>query len=233
LTGLRFHPWTSSPAGIPASRFHKQDTEKEKTMSDIYGHLYGMPFARWDHDTQSWRTCEATSLLDLPMFLEILPTSGSMRNGQLSQQPTLERPIEGNDYSSLPTPHAGLGERGRDGVILNPKGQQDLQHAIAHLLPTPSANDTTGAEPADQRNNRKAGGPMLRDLPHLLPTPRAQNGEERNMNIWPRPLNQPQNLENALALLGDSTSQPSNDGNTSLNDQHPTPQLWDQKDDHG
>ena len=36
---------------------------------------------------------------------------------------------------------------------------------------------------------------------HLLPTPRAQNGEERNQNIWARPTNEPQNLENALALL--------------------------------
>jgi len=34
-----------------------------------------------------------------------------------------------------------------------------------------------------------------------LPTPRAQNGEERNMNIWERPADQPQNLENALANL--------------------------------
>ena len=31
----------------------------------------------------------------------------------------------------LPTPHAGLGERGRDGVYPNPRGQQDLQHTIA------------------------------------------------------------------------------------------------------
>ena len=42
---------------------------------------------------------------------------------------------------TLPTPHAGLGERGRDGVILNPKGQQDLQHTLAHLMPTPTVMD--------------------------------------------------------------------------------------------
>jgi len=36
------------------------------------------------------------------------------------------------------------------------------------LLPTPSANDTTGAESQSQRGRRGAGGPMLRDLPHLL-----------------------------------------------------------------
>jgi hypothetical protein len=39
-----------------------------------------------------------------------------------------------------------------------------------------------------------------------LPTPRAQNGESRNMNIWKRPLNQLQNLENALALLPTPTA---------------------------
>lgn len=41
---------------------------------------------------------------------------------------------------TLPTPHAGLGERGRDGVYPNPKGQQDLQHTLATLLPTPTAS---------------------------------------------------------------------------------------------
>ena len=35
----------------------------------------------------------------------------------------------------------------------------------------------------------------------LLPTPRAQNGEPRNMKPWVRPLDQPQNLENAIARL--------------------------------
>lgn len=35
----------------------------------------------------------------------------------------------------------------------------------------------------------------------LLPTPRAQNGESRNMRPWQRPLDEPQNLENALARL--------------------------------
>ena len=47
-----------------------------------------------------------------------------------------------------------------------------------------------------------------------LPTPRAQNGEARNMNIWARPLDQPQNLENALARLnGASTAQLFDAGN--------------------
>ncbi len=36
--------------------------------------------------------------------------------------------------------------------------------------PTPSASDTTGAETQSARSDRKAGGLMLRDLPHLVIT---------------------------------------------------------------
>ena len=44
-----------------------------------------------------------------------------------------------------------------------------------------------------------------RAITALLPTPRAQNGESRNQNIWERPLDKPQNLENALARLPEET----------------------------
>ncbi len=61
---------------------------------------------------------------------------------------------------TLPTPHAGLGERGRDGVILNPKGQQDLQHTLAHLMPTPTVmdmgNNKTPAEWAAWKDEQRA-----------------------------------------------------------------------------
>jgi hypothetical protein len=81
------------------------------------------------------------------------------------------------------------------------------------------------------------------------------------MNIYARPLNQPQNLENALALLptpraqardriiyredyhhnleealaflGDNMPKPSDVGNTSSDDQHQNPQLWEQQADLG
>ena len=57
----------------------------------------------------------------------------------------------------------------------------------------------------------------------LLPTPRAQNGEERNMKPWIRPLDEPQNLENALARLpGVDTNQRSDGGNESSDDRPPT-----------
>ena len=52
-------------------------------------------------------------------------------------------------------------------------------------LPTPSANDTTGAEHQAQRKTRNAGGPMLRDLPTLLPTPAVNDmGEGKTLEWW-------------------------------------------------
>ena len=140
-------------------------------MKDISGRSLPLPSMLFDRESLSWRTCEATSLWDLEMSSPSFPEWGTTQGGELFELPTPERPTVGHVSSSLPTPHAGLGERGRDGVYPNPRGQQDLQHAISSLLPTPSANDTTGAEPALQREDRNAGGPMLRDIPHLLPTP--------------------------------------------------------------
>ena len=75
-----------------------------------------------------------------------------------------------------------------------------LEEAIAHL-PTPNARDyKDGSFPP--RLWRKQD--YLTNLPtwialNLLPTPRAQNGEDRNQTIYKR--QGPQNLENALALL--------------------------------
>tara|TARA_Y100000758_G_scaffold186461_1_gene132727 strand:+ start:3163 stop:3591 length:429 start_codon:yes stop_codon:yes gene_type:complete len=73
-------------------------------------------------------------------------------------------------------------------------------------LPTPTARDYKDVGPnTNYKKIAKKG--KLAGVIKTLPTPRAQNGEGRNMNIWARPLDQPQNLENALARLsGDSTS---------------------------
>lgn len=51
----------------------------------------------------------------------------------------------------------------------NGHGASLTQEALT-LLPTPSASDSTGAEPPSQRQGRSAGGPSLRDLPYLLPS---------------------------------------------------------------
>jgi hypothetical protein len=56
--------------------------------------------------------------------------------------------------------------------------QRTLRRTAAALLPTPGANDSTGAEKETRDARRESGdtgGPSLRDLPKLLPTPTGQD----------------------------------------------------------
>lgn len=100
------------------------------------------------------------------------------------------------------------------------------------LLPTPVAQDDQ-KQPAAHLAKKVASGAgevitsltvMMRQTAttgqvanRLLPTPRAQNGERRNDTVYERPLEQPQNLENALArvLPGATTNSPFTAGSSS------------------
>jgi hypothetical protein len=119
----------------------------------------------------------------------------------------------------LPTPHAGLGERGRDGVYPNPKGQQDLQHTLAHLLPTPAVMDMGSnytpeewqawkhKQRAAHNNGNGHGASLTQEALTMLPTPRSRL--EGNQHYKGRNKN---NLEDVAELFGESTPQPSPDG---------------------
>jgi hypothetical protein len=106
--------------------------------------------------------------------------------------------------SLLPTPRAtdgtkgGPNRRGSSGDLMLP--------SAVMLLPTPTATDGKGPGPLFRQRDGKARPPADDDLPtavvrSLLPTPRAQTGEERNQTIWARDPSEPQNLENALAFV--------------------------------
>ena len=121
-------------------------------MTDTSGPTFYAPLGKWDHDSRSWKTSEATSLWALTLSSLTLPAWGGLHDGELCEHPTPVRLTNALDYSSLPTP---------------------------------SANDTTGAEDQAQRKIRGAGGPMLRDLPTLLPTPAVNDmGEGKTLEWW-------------------------------------------------
>ena len=174
-------------------------------MSATSGPMYEMPFAQYDLDTQSWKTSEVTSLWVLPMSSPTLPAWGGMRNGELFEHRTPERPTVAPDCSSssematLRTPNAGLGERGRDGLIhkKNPRQQLDLNNQLAtlllpapklaiDLLPTPTVMDMgsnytpeewsawKAKQKAAHNNGNGHGASLTQEALTLLPTPTAQ-----------------------------------------------------------
>jgi hypothetical protein len=164
-------------------------------MNEQYSNTSPIAWLNSSPDGWCWRMCQASFPLDLDeeadwTLLQRLP-DWIMWDGQaLFEQATPLRLIavrDGSASPNLPTPRAQM-------LVIKP-----------------------WIRPLDQPQN------LENALARLLPTPRAQNGEPRNMKPWVRPLDEPQNLENALARLpGVATRLPSNDGNESSDDQHPT-----------
>ena len=166
-------------------------------------------------------------------FSGTLPSSGSMRNGHLYERPTLVQRTGANDCSSSPllaTPMAHERTHTPRKVHHGIQLANQVADLGVRMLPTATVSDTyTGNLASSQQ---KPGSMHSVTLPQavtrLLPTPRAQNGEDRNSKPWVRPLGQPQNIENALARLpGASSGLPSDGGNGCSADPHPNLLLTD------
>ena len=142
----------------------------------------------------SSRMSGGISLSDSEMSSVRFTTWGMTRDGEWFALPMPEHLTVARESSSsqgLPTPHAGLGERGRDGVYPNPKGQQDLQHTLAHLLPTPTVVDMgnnktpeqweewKATQKAKHKNGNGHGASLTQEAISLLPTPKATNNENQ------------------------------------------------------
>jgi hypothetical protein len=95
---------TSLPGDTPANRSHRQAKGKAKKTRGISGLTSSTPFAQYDPDTHSWKTCEGTSLWDSETFSPTLPAAGILRNGKLSQRPRLVPRTVATASSSWPTP---------------------------------------------------------------------------------------------------------------------------------
>jgi len=107
-------------------------------MRDTYGPTSEMPLARYDLPSQSWRTCEVTSLWDLPMLLETLPAWGMTQGGVLFALQTPEHHMGEQEFSSLPTPTARDYKDHQVEVAKHrPDDTDTLNRALAHLLLTP------------------------------------------------------------------------------------------------
>ena len=179
----------------------KQDQEQDSQVNDQdFGTAWLTPFARFNPDTSSSRTSLGSPPRWVPvqgsLLLELLsltwPKQGMWDRGFAYELPTSEHLTSESESSFLlPTPNAYESTPGPDYVgevrenLDDPHkrlylpgrkwhAQRTLSRIAPALLPTPSANDSTGAEGETRRRRqeeRSTGGPALRDIQHLLPTP--------------------------------------------------------------
>jgi len=172
----------------------------------------------WNSARGVWEKPETVSLLceHLELYSETWQTSGMMRDGMVFelQKPVLR--IKDSEFSYLRSPKASEGEGGALGEAEamkrgNTVGVRDQvmdlvaaqgQKVSRANLPTPTVADTfTDNLKSSQQKEGSMHSVNLSQAVHLLPTTRAQHGEDRNNKIYARPSDKPQNLENALALL--------------------------------
>lgn len=107
LTEQSSSPLTLSVEVSPARTYHTLDGEPDSTEleADYSSSLCGS-FARFDPDTLSWRTFQASLLGGLTEFSDRWPYAGTMRNGIVSARPASGRSIDVIASSSWPTPSA-------------------------------------------------------------------------------------------------------------------------------
>jgi hypothetical protein len=152
---------TSLPEDTHASPSRRQAKGRAKKTKDIYGHTSSTPFAQYDPDTHSWKTCEDISLLASETFSPILPAAGILRNGKLFQRRRSARHTAATVSSSWPTPRssAAMGEeitqiqkRLADGAPYKAK----LEEAVAiqpEQWPTPRSSSAMAASLETVRNS--------------------------------------------------------------------------------
>jgi DNA (cytosine-5)-methyltransferase 1 len=139
---------------------------------------------------------------------------------------------------------------------------RSLANQILSLLPTPTVNDMgAGKDPQKWQewteemrqkhgNGNGHGRSLEQEAVSLLPTTTTHSSQHQQQDLEWGAVNDHTDLTQSLpvgdlqtqpnllttsptSLVGDNTSQPFDAGNTSSDDQHQTPQLWEEQGDPG
>ena len=171
------------------NHFHRLGNEKDYMMNDTSGPRLGEPFAIYDHDTCSWRTCSDTSLWGSIPFLGKFPKRGIMLAGHSYELPTSERPTVVNASSSwrgLPTPRASdhNATMNAPGAIRHvEKNNGNLVEVVGvKLLPTPTASDWCRTDNKGDANRKSPAITTISTyFPHIIgenTKPPSDNGNK-------------------------------------------------------
>ena len=160
-----------SPVRISATPENKPEL---RASAPDYGRSSPVFLARYDLDTQSWRTsqrCLVETLADgFSEYLETWPRSGLAANGTAYQLAPLVRLTRGTACGLLHTP-TKVANQMAPSMVNRDAGSWGM-------WPTPTASEGTGAQP----NNGRTGGRSLRETV-LYPTMTTKVHE----SLWPTP----------------------------------------------
>ena len=168
---------------------------KEKGL--VFGQKCIVSLARYDQDTRSLRMYQCSLFGEEQELLQILPKSGTIVNGKLSEQTKWELGIEEKESGSWPTPttkgygHASEGQtlmirkKVEQGIITESEGQQMLGGTTLRPprmkkwnFPTPTTADTwTDKLKSSQQKEGSMHSVNLSQAVHMkemFPTPMAQ-----------------------------------------------------------
>ena len=144
---------TLSAGASPARTSATPESESESVAGEADYSLNSCGwFARYDHESSSWKTSQRCLLTEWIKFSESWPKAGLMRNGKCYRRVPLVPHISANVSSFLPTPKASAANYGRPRE--NDRG--DLQ-VYAIQFPTPTARDWKSGKVSDatmEKNSR-------------------------------------------------------------------------------
>ena len=234
-TGVPIEDWlTSLRQASPASHTHTPGKEKCPKMAGTSGLIPSDALAKWDQNTQSWRTFQESFLMDTPeLSRRSFPKSGTVRNGILYPLPMPVRPTLERDGGAL----HGRWMTPNTMDSLPPKSQKALDHEYTHrpnrsnpgtrrdqiavaegksTWPTPRAREGNAGAPRSKGSEHNAGRGYLDGVvQEKWPTPTAMEAGK----IGNRANYGQKGLSNHPAIVGlpdrDKMKKSENDGNNS------------------
>ncbi len=152
--------WEASPA----NQFRQRVSGKLKPIRDGSGPSSYASSLEYNPDTLSWRTSQGFFPQEWEAYSVTFPPSGTMRNGIVSPQRPLVRPISDGAYSSWPTPTTAPGAPNKgSNKKSGPTSLEEAARVGSPTWPTPQASDHRDrgnlSTPAIQR--RRAVGKQL------------------------------------------------------------------------
>jgi hypothetical protein len=162
------NPLTSSVGGFPASPSASRENDSPKPTSGGSGPSSSASFAYYDPASCSWKTSQVSFLPECQTYSETWPRAGMTRNGIAYQRPQLVPRTCVTGSGLLPTPVAGMADRGDRGDLNTAVKGYKSKHT--RMYPTPKSSPS-GPDFARAGRDGSGGDDLATAIARMYPTP--------------------------------------------------------------